>query len=30
MHQLAVMSKKCEIQKHKDSDNISVKCKYCN
>jgi hypothetical protein len=22
--------KKCEMQKHKDSDNISVKCKYCN
>ncbi len=22
--------KKCEMQKHKDSDNINVKCKYCN
>jgi hypothetical protein len=22
--------KKCEMQQHKDSDNISVKCKYCN
>jgi hypothetical protein len=22
--------KKCEMQKHKDSDNISVKCKYWN
>jgi hypothetical protein len=22
--------KKFEMQKHKDSDNISVKCKYCN
>jgi hypothetical protein len=22
--------KKCEMQKHKDSDNISVKCKYYN
>ncbi len=22
--------KQCEMQKHKDSDNISVKCKYCN
>ncbi len=22
--------KKCEMQKHKDNDNISVRCKYCN
>ncbi len=22
--------KKCEMQKHKDSDNINVKCRYCN
>jgi hypothetical protein len=22
--------KKIEMQKHKDSDNINVKCKYCN
>jgi hypothetical protein len=22
--------KKFEIQKHKDSNNISVKCRYCN
>jgi hypothetical protein len=22
--------KKCEMEKHKDNDNINVKCKYCN
>jgi hypothetical protein len=22
--------KKCEMQKHRDNDNISVKCKYYN
>ncbi len=22
--------KQCEMQKHKDNDNINVKCKYCN
>jgi hypothetical protein len=22
--------KKCEMQKHKDNDNISVRCKYYN
>jgi hypothetical protein len=22
--------KKCEMKKHKDSDNINVKCNYCN
>jgi hypothetical protein len=22
--------KQCQMQKHKDSDNISVKCRYCN
>jgi hypothetical protein len=22
--------KKCEMQKHKDSDNINVECMYCN
>jgi hypothetical protein len=21
--------KKCEMQKHKDNDNINVKCRYC-
>jgi hypothetical protein len=27
---LSNKQKKCEMQKHKDSDNISVKCKYYN
>jgi hypothetical protein len=24
------MHKNCEMQKHKDNDNISVKCRHCN